>query len=90
MRTTQLDPDNRPRPKTNTYCVKCNRDLKSGQSRREIHLISGGAEVLHPADEALYVPDAGDMGWHFIGSDCARKIGPEFSVPCVSGRRGAA
>lgn len=85
MRTTFLDYDARPRPKTDTFCCKCQKDIK-GNNYRWVRLINGGATVLHPADEALYTPDAGDLGWHRIGSDCARKLGLEWSAANSGGQ----
>lgn len=83
IRTTFLDYDARREPKTDEYCIRCQRDLKQGQRRFHVHLVSGGTRVLHPADETLYearggLADPGEMGWHPIGADCARLIGMEF------------
>jgi hypothetical protein len=44
-----------------------------------VHLIDGGDTVLHPSDETAYVSDSGDLGAQPIGSDCARKLGLEWS-----------
>lgn len=79
-RTTFLDPDNRAKePKTAHYCIRCLRDLKPGSAYRVIHVVNGGASVLHPAEEATYVPDAGEMGWFSIGMNCARIVGLDFT-----------
>ena len=43
-----------------------------------VHVINGGSDVLHPADEHLYQPDGGDMGCHFVGSECRKQFG-EFT-----------
>jgi len=43
-----------------------------------VHVINGGADVLHPDDEALYVPDGGDMGCHMLGPECRKRFG-EFA-----------
>lgn len=78
-RTKSLDFDARPNPKTDFYCVKCQRDIKPGARHRMVHLIEGGYMILHPADEALYQPAAADLGLHPVGMDCARKIGLEWT-----------
>jgi len=45
-----------------------------------VHLIDGGLSFLHPKDEALYTSDEGDMLWFFIGPDCAKKLGLEWTI----------
>lgn len=79
-RTKFLDFDARRDPKTDHWCCRCQKDIKPGQAHRMVHLVDGGAFVLHPDDEAIYTPDAGDCGGHPIGSDCARKLGLEWST----------
>jgi hypothetical protein len=62
------------------YCCACNRDIaKDAKGTRMVHLIDGGDTVLHPSDETAYVSDSGDLGAQPIGSDCARKLGLEWS-----------
>jgi len=48
-------------------------------ARWAVHVIDGGSNVLHPDDESEYQPDAGEMGFHFIGPECRKKFG-EFAV----------
>jgi hypothetical protein len=79
IRTTFLDPDNRRYAKTDLFCCRCNKDIKG--SHRIVHLVAGGAQVLHPDDELAYVSDGGDLGAQAIGPDCARKLGLEWSRP---------
>lgn len=55
-------------------CAACGKELKS-KNTFFVHVIDGGSNVLHPEDEALYVEDAGEMGHHEIGSECAKKFG---------------
>lgn len=78
-RTKFLDYDARREPKTDRYCVRCQKDLKKGAEFRQIHLVDGGAMILHPEDEAIYMSDAGDLGTHLLGMECARIIGMEWS-----------
>ena len=75
------DPDFRRDPKTNAYCVRCQKDLKPGTPRRYVHLIGagGGGWFLHPDDESKYVPDDGDGGFIAIGMDCVKRVGIEWT-----------
>lgn len=86
IRKKFLDYDARPEPKTDRFCVKCQRDIKGG-NYRWVRLVDGGM-ILHPADEKQYVPDGGDLGWHRVGTDCAKQIGLEWSVPNRNGSPG--
>lgn len=79
FRAKQLDPDNRRVDLGEVVCVRCNRNITGAY--RTVHVISDGAEVLHPSDEHLYVPDAGDMGGLPIGMTCAKRLGLEWSTP---------
>lgn len=78
-RTKDIDFDARRDPKTNHYCVACQKDLKQGQKHRTVHMIKGGYTALHPEDEHKYKPDSGDMGHWPIGMDCAKKLGLEWT-----------
>lgn len=77
MRTIYLDPDFRPKPKTPHFCCVCYKDMRPDQHPRYVMTINGGMEAVHPEDYAN-VPEAVRM---LIGSDCARRIGLEWSVP---------
>lgn len=44
-----------------------------------VHLINGGADILHPDDEHLYESNAGNCGCFPIGADCARRVGMEWT-----------
>lgn len=82
MRTLQWDPDYRRKPKTDTFCAYCQRDLKPGQRRRWVHIVLGGGSILHPSDPRWgdnIEEDAGDLLCHPVGVDCARKIGLEWT-----------
>jgi hypothetical protein len=56
------------------YCVACGRSVKPGMLY-SVHVINGGADILHPQDEANYTPDAGEMGWHNLGPECRKQFG---------------
>jgi hypothetical protein len=88
IRTKWLDPDFRRDPKTNHYCMICQRDLKPGQPSRTIRYELDRYEAIHPSDweqAAIEIPaarprygaDAIIEGP--IGMDCARRLGLEWS-----------
>lgn len=79
MLTKYLDQNNRRDPKTDFYCVACHKDMKPGQPHRMVHLINGGPFVLHPDYEESYIPDNGDLGFFYIGGDCAKKLGLDWT-----------
>lgn len=74
-----FDYDARRRPRTKRCCTKCQRDILEGSPVRWIHIVSGGATVLHPEDEQRYQSDGGDMGFFEVGMECARIIGLEWT-----------
>lgn len=82
-----VDPDFRRDPKTDVFCWRCQKDLKPGQSRKWVHIINGGTDLLHPDDEDQYdaiANAATDLGCFPVGMDCARKIGEfAFSSPAL-------
>lgn len=80
VRTKFIDPDYRKTPKTDRYCVRCQRDIKPETQARMVHVVESGISVLHPEDEKLYTPDAGDRGLQLIGMDCAAAIGMEWTT----------
>lgn len=86
IRTTFLDYDARRDPKTDWHCIRCQRDLKPGQSYRCVHVVGGGGHVLHPEDAAAHKAlfpqgDPADLYIHPVGMDCARALGIEFTYP---------
>lgn len=72
--------DYRREPKTDVHCCICQRDIKDqpGKPKFSVHLINGGPTVLHPASEEAYEADGGDLGFHRVGPECARKIGKDW------------
>lgn len=75
---------NAPQPKTDRFCVRCQRDIKPKSPARMVHLVDGGPFALHPDDEPIYETTgdkAGDLGAWLLGIDCARIIGMEWSNP---------
>lgn len=81
-RTKELDYDARRKPKTDRSCVRCQKDIKPSSPTRSIHVVDGGAWILHPEDEASYAaqgPHNDDCGSFEVGMDCARIIGMEWT-----------
>lgn len=81
IRKKFFDYEARREPKTRFYCAMCQKDMTEAATKicRIVHLIDGGSQVLHPLDEHVYIPDAGDCGLQLIGPDCAKKLGLEWS-----------
>ena len=75
---TPTKASDRRQPKTDHHCVICRKDI-TGASCRWVHLIDGGASILHPDSLPAYVTDAGDMGLHPVGMDCAKRLGVEWT-----------
>lgn len=75
IRRAQLDFDARREPRTERYCIRCQRDIRPGQPARVVRIVVDEPMVLHP-------DDAGDLGEeHLVGENCARVIGWEFTRP---------
>jgi hypothetical protein len=81
LRTKPIDYDARRDPRTDFYCIVCQKDMDRSKPCRSVHLIEGGPIVLHPDDESKYVSDGGEMGCCPIGEDCAKKLGREWTHP---------
>lgn len=83
-RAKWMDPDFRRDAKTARYCGVCQRDLKPGQPSRRILFRFETYEAVHSEDWEIAVPE-GTSGEGFviepIGTDCARRLGLEWSRP---------
>jgi hypothetical protein len=78
-RTTDLDPDCRPEPKTSRFCIRCQKDIRPDRPARRVWLDDRRwATVVHPEDRHLVPPE--NLGEWLLGMDCAKKIGMEWSV----------
>lgn len=97
FRVKYMEGDYRRDPKTEHYCCRCQKDLKPGQPYRVVHLVDGGPCILHPDDDQEYMAwseahpggqHPGELGCHPIGSDCAKKVGIEWThdAPITGGR----
>lgn len=90
-RVTPMDPDFRREPKTDHYCVLCQRDIKPGSKFRNVMWELDVWYAVHgedwdiakadinkrrgPQNSALYGP----VEIAPVGMDCARKLGIEFT-----------
>lgn len=84
MRTAQLDADNRKNPNTDHFCVRCHKDIKPGQPVRWVRPTDWSfAQVMHADDvtpEIIAATERGEYpGAFMVGTDCAKKIGLEYT-----------
>ena len=63
-RKVQLDGDFRRDPKTERYCVRCQKDIKPEASAIRVSV-----------DEASISVWRDENGEHLMGMDCAKKVG---------------
>lgn len=91
-RTTPTDPDYRRQPKTQCYCVMCQRDLAPGSPIRWIACeLDKLPMIIHPADvQQAWAEIRPRRSPHHhndviqferVGPDCARKLGLEWTLP---------
>ncbi len=52
-------------------CIVCG--LPAPAPKFYCHVVEGGGVALHPDDEALYVPDGGDMCHLPLGPECLKR-----------------
>lgn len=88
-RKTYMDADYRRDPKTNLYCIMCQRDLKPGQPHRMVCHELDRYDAIHADDWEVAAKEiSGRRAKHLdavcyqpIGMDCAKRLGLEFSRP---------
>lgn len=85
MRTKHVsegDPDYRRAPKSDYYCMNCQRDIVRHHPHRRCYVIhiSGEDYLLHPDDVLEHEERPLDFGWLPLGLDCAERFGLEWSV----------
>lgn len=87
MRTKWMDPDFRSVPKTERFCILCQKDLAPGAKHRIVHWEVDRYEAIHPDDlggatveivERRGRTDAVQRG--LVGMDCARRLGLEWTL----------
>jgi hypothetical protein len=81
------DPDYRREPKTDLYCAHCQKDLDPKQAYRRVHVVDGGANLIHPDDEALWSVDphhSDEQRMYPVGPECAKRLGLAWTHPPIS------
>lgn len=85
-RTKFIDYDTRREPKTERYCIMCQRDLKLGQPFRTVMYEIDRFHAVHTDDWDIARADIesrrtclGPVQFALMGMDWARKLGMEFS-----------
>lgn len=64
-------------PDSAPWCAVCGATLNPATAWT-VHIVNGGGDALHPADEGTYAPDGGDMGCWDLGPECARLVPQEY------------
>lgn len=80
-RTKFLDYDARREPKTDHFCIKCQKDLNPKKPRRIVLL--AGMMALHPSDYDMRRRIHHEI-WP-IGMCCAKKLGMEWTISYEQG-----
>lgn len=84
IRTKFIEFDARRDPKTDFYCICCQKDLKIGQKHRLVY-VGEGMNAIHPDDVQEYlnqkVKSSLDIGPWKMGFGCAKKLGLEWTLP---------
>ncbi|TXH08620.1 MAG: hypothetical protein E6R03_17890 [Hyphomicrobiaceae bacterium] len=80
IRTKFIDYDARREPKTDFWCICCQKDIKPGAAHRLVKIVDF-PDAIHPDDYDRAISQHGtDVVTHPIGMDCARKLGLEWTV----------
>ncbi len=95
-RTQMTDPDFRREPKTQCYCVLCQRDIKPESPELWVAAeLDKFPQIIHPADIAVahaeiiarrtrYAHPDDLVTFERIGSECARKVGKAWVLDAVA------
>lgn len=88
MRTKFLDYNARHDPKTDHFCIRCQKDLyvgKRGAAKpssqfRVVELVNvnDAPHIVHPEDETEVVKDRNYLGIYPVGMECVKIIGEEW------------
>lgn len=73
-RTTFLDFDARRDPRTDRFCIRCQRDLRPGMRARVVWMVPGEPMLVHPEDR-----DGSEESW-LLGPECLRRVGAEWTT----------
>jgi hypothetical protein len=82
-RTKFIDFDARREPKTNSWCVMCQKDLQDGYETVHVYLDEAAPYAVHPEDldyvkSGILTINGEELGVQKIGKDCAKKLGSEW------------
>jgi hypothetical protein len=79
-RTKNVDPDFRRDPKTERYCVVCQRDIAPERPAHEVMWLWDESAVVHPDDWHLIPAEdiGGSVHMGLVGPRCRRKLGAEW------------
>ena len=79
-RTKWVDPDFRRDPKTERYCVVCQRDIAPDRPAFGVMWLWDACAVVHPDDwHMIPAEDVGEsVHMSLVGPRCRRKIGGEW------------
>lgn len=75
-----IDPDYRREPRTDFFCVRCQRDIlrvRGSEPPPQVYVRENGHVIVHAADVERAMR-SGDIGWQTIGWDCARLVGIDW------------
>ena len=78
------DPDYRRQPKTDYFCINCNKTIDPTKPHRLVRVIDKGDSFLHPQDVEGYMLEHGFAALHPMGNDCAKRLGLEWSIPSIT------
>ncbi|MEH3108933.1 MAG: hypothetical protein PGN22_02380 [Agrobacterium cavarae] len=84
-RSKYIDPDFRRDPKSKLFCVRCQKDIKDGQSHLFVCYEFDTMSAVHPDDwEKAMEAHPAAFAILPIGKDCAKKIGIQYTATCAS------
>jgi hypothetical protein len=58
-------------------CGMCGRSMR-GKQRWQVRMVDGGGVLVPPDTPEDQIDPAGDLGFWYIGSECAKKIPARF------------
>lgn len=81
IRSKFLDPDLRPTPKTDRFCLICSQDLRTDRPARTVKYALEVYEAVHPDDWQRIEQAPWPIENGLLGPDCAKAFGLEWSEP---------
>lgn len=78
--TKWTDPDFRPRPKTDRHCLMCGKDLRQDRRARLVRCFHDTYSAIHPIHYEKAQASGIKVETWFLGPDCARLLGLEWST----------